>query len=126
MEETVCIVKPDAVTGGLTERILTAAEQSGFYIVRQTEKRLTPARARDFYRHLEGTPQFRVTAEFMSSGPIVVAVLSKVDAINSWRELIGPTDPNVARDTTPGSLRAQLGAGPGRCCSSRHSTLEPT
>jgi nucleoside diphosphate kinase len=49
------------VTGGLTERILTAAEQSGFYIVRQAEKRLTPARAREFYRHLEGTPQFRVT-----------------------------------------------------------------
>lgn len=104
-----CIVKPDAVAGGLTERILTAAEQSGFYIVRQSEKRLTPARAREFYRHLEGTPQFRVTAEFMSSGPVVVAVLSKVDAVNAWRELVGPADPNVARETSPGSLRAQLG-----------------
>jgi hypothetical protein len=52
-KQTLCIVKPDAVTGGLTERILTAAEQSGFYIVRQAEKRLTPARAREFYRHLE-------------------------------------------------------------------------
>jgi nucleoside diphosphate kinase len=62
-----------------------------------------------YYRCLEGTPQFRVTAEFMSSGPVVVAVLSKVDAVNAWRELIGPADPNVARDTSPGSLRAQLG-----------------
>ena len=109
MEETVCLVKPDAVRGGLTERILSAAESDGFYVVRRAEKRLTPARARELYAHLEGTPAFRATAEFMCGGPVVVAVLSKVDAVASWRERIGPADPNVARETHPESLRAQLG-----------------
>ena len=112
MEETVCLVKPDAVRGGLTERILSAAESDGYYVVRRAEKRLTPARARELYAHLEGTPAFRSTAEFMCSGPVVVAVLSKVDAVASWRERIGPADPNVARETHPESLRAQLGVDP--------------
>ena len=67
------------------------------------------ARARIFTPHLEGTPAFRATAEFMCGGPVVVAVLSKVDAVASWRERIGPADPDVARETHPESLRAQLG-----------------
>ena len=102
-------VKPDAVRGGLTERILSAAESDGFYVVRRAEKRLTPARARELYAHLEGTPAFRATAEFMCGGPVVVAVLSKVDAVASWRERIGPADPNVARETHPSPSAAQLG-----------------
>ena len=60
MEETVCLVKPDAVRGGLTDRVLGAAEDDGFYVVRRAEKRLDArARARAFYQHLEGTNAFR-------------------------------------------------------------------
>ena len=92
-----CIVKPDAVLAGLTDRVLGAAEDDGFYVVRRAEKRLTPARARAFYQHLEGTNAFRPAAEFLASGPVVVAVLSKVDAVRAWRERVGPTDPDVAR-----------------------------
>ena len=109
MEETVCIVKPDAVLAGLTDRVLGAAEDDGFYVVRRAEKRLTPARARAFYQHLEGTNAFRPAAEFLASGPVVVAVLSKVDAVRGWRERVGPTDPDVARERHPKSIRAQLG-----------------
>jgi nucleoside-diphosphate kinase len=109
MEETVCIVKPDAVLAGLTDRVLGAAEDDGFYVVRRAEKRLTPARARAFYQHLEGTNAFRPAAEFLASGPVVVAVLSKVDAVRAWRERVGPTDPDVARELHPKSIRAQLG-----------------
>ena len=109
MEETVCIVKPDAVLAGLTDRVLGAAEDDGFYVVRRAEKRLTPARARAFYQHLEGTNAFWPAAEFLASGPVVVAVLSKVDAVRAWRERVGPTDPNVARERHPKSIRAQLG-----------------
>ena len=104
-----CIVKPDAVLAGLTDRVLGAAEDDGFYVVRRAEKRLTPARARAFYQHLEGTNAFRPAAEFLASGPVVVAVLSKVDAVRSWRERVGPTDPDVARELHPKSIRAQLG-----------------
>jgi len=105
----VCIVKPDAVLAGLTDRVLGAAEDDGFYVVRRAEKRLTPARARAFYQHLEGTNAFRPAAEFLASGPVVVAVLSKVDAVRAWRERVGPTDPDVARELHPKSIRAQLG-----------------
>ena len=104
-----CIVKPDAVLAGLTDRVLGAAEDDGFYVVRRAEKRLTPARARAFYQHLEGTNAFRPAAEFLASGPVVVAVLSKVDAVRAWRERVGPTDPDVARELHPKSIRAQLG-----------------
>ena len=56
----------------------------------------------------------------MSSGPVVVAVLSKVDAVGAWRELIGPADPNVARDTSP----ASRGSGEGELVTfARASTL---
>ena len=109
MEETVCIVKPDAVLAGLTDRVLAAAEEDGFYVVRRAEKRLTPARARAFYAHLEGTNAFRPACEFLSSGPVVCAVLSKVNAVNAWRERVGPTDPVTARETSPTTIRAQLG-----------------
>ena len=109
MEETVCIVKPDAVLAGLTDRVLGAAEEDGFYIVRKAEKRLTPARARAFYAHLEGTNLFRPACEFLSSGPVVCAVLSKVNAVSQWKQRVGPTDPVVAREVDPSSIRAQLG-----------------
>jgi nucleoside-diphosphate kinase len=124
MEETVCIVKPDAVLAGLTDRVLGAAEDDGFYVVRRAEKRLTPARARAFYQHLEGTNAFRPAAEFLASGPVVVAVLSKVDAVRAWRERVGPTDPDVARELHPKSIRAQLGVDALRNVAHASATVE--
>ena len=109
MEETLCVVKPDGVRAGLADAILASAEADGFYVVRRVETRLTPARARDFYAHLEGTPAFRAASEHLASGPVVAAVLSKVDGVRAWLDRVGPSDPILARETHPSSLRARHG-----------------
>jgi len=109
METSVCLIKPDAVSAGASDRIIGAIETAGFFVVRRADFRFTPTRARAFYQHLEGQPQYRITAEFASSGPAVALLLSRVDAVRTLRELCGPSDPAVARDRAPTSLRAQYG-----------------
>ncbi|MGB6430496.1 MAG: nucleoside-diphosphate kinase [Candidatus Acidiferrales bacterium] len=106
VERTLSIVKPDATGRKLTGEILARIEKAGFRFVALKSLRLTRAEAEGFYAVHRTKGFFAELTEFMSSGPIVVAVLETESAISRWRETMGATDPAKA---APGSIRREFG-----------------
>ena len=103
MEETLFMVKPDAVRNRKVGAILAEVEKAGFEIVAMQMVRLTPERARRFYAVHEGKPFLADLVAFMSSGPAVPVRLRRENAVKALRDLIGATDPKEAK---PGTIRA--------------------
>jgi nucleoside-diphosphate kinase len=99
-EETLSIIKPDAIQGRHIGEIISRFEKNGLQIAAIKMVRLTPQQAEKFYSEHEGKPFFKGLTEFMASGPIVVMVLSGPDAISKNRELMGATDFQKAADGT--------------------------
>ncbi|MCL6621970.1 MAG: nucleoside-diphosphate kinase [Syntrophobacterales bacterium] len=106
VERTLAIIKPDAVSRGLTGDILRRLEAAGLTIVALKRLRLTREQARAFYAVHRERPFFDSLTDYMSSGPIVALVAEAEDAIRRWRELMGNTDPQEA---APGTIRRDLG-----------------
>ena len=106
VERTLAIVKPDATGRKLTGDILARIEKAGFRFVALKSLRLTRAEAEGFYAVHRAKGFFADLTEFMSSGPIVVAVLEAESAIARWRETMGATDPAKA---VPGTIRREFG-----------------
>lgn len=106
VERTLCIVKPDAVEKGVAGEILRRIEADGLRIVALKMTRLDEQRAQGFYAVHKERPFFKDLVAFMTSGPIVLAVLEGNDAIARWRKLMGPTNSNEA---PPGTIRGDLG-----------------
>lgn len=106
VERTLAIIKPDAVSRGLTGEILRRLEAAGLTIVALKRLRLTREQARAFYAVHRERPFFDSLTDYMSSGPIVALVAEAEDAIRRWRELMGNTDPQEA---APGTIRRDLG-----------------
>ena len=102
-EETLFMIKPDAVAGRKVGLILAEIEKSGFEILAMKLVRLTPEDARRFYAVHEGKPFLDDLVRFMSSGPAVPCRLRRDNAIAFLRERIGATDPKEAK---PGTIRA--------------------
>lgn len=100
MEQTLAIVKPDAVARRLTGQILAAIEERGLRIVALKMIRLSRVQAEGFYAVHRGRPFFDSLTAFMSSGPAVALVLEGDRAIARWRELMGATDPAKAAEGT--------------------------
>lgn len=96
MEQTLMMIKPDAVARNLVGRILARVEGSGLRVIRLRMLQLQAEEARAFYRVHEGKPFLDALVAFMSSGPIVVGVLEGESAIRRWRDLMGATDPAKA------------------------------
>lgn len=103
MEETLFMIKPDAVRARKIGAILAEVERAGFEIDAMRLVRLSREDARRFYAVHEGKPFLDDLVRFMSSGPAVPIRLRRVDAIAALRELIGATDP---REAKPGTIRA--------------------
>lgn len=108
MEQTLMMIKPDAVGRNLVGRILERIEASGLRIVRLRMVQLQPEEARAFYRVHEGKPFLDDLVAFMSSGPVVAGVLEGEGAVARWRGLMGATDPAKA---APGTIRADFALG---------------
>ena len=106
MERTLAIVKPDAVRRGLTGDILKRIEASELKIVGLRKIQLSRADAERFYEVHRSKPFFNGLCEYMTSGPVVVAVLQGEGAITKWRQLMGATDPKKA---DPGTIRKDFG-----------------
>ncbi|MFZ1946977.1 MAG: nucleoside-diphosphate kinase [bacterium] len=106
MERTLTIIKPDAVERNLVGTILAAVEAGGLKIVGLKMTGLTDKTAGDFYQVHRGKDFFEKLAAYMSSGPIVVAVVEGDDAIARLRSICGATDPAAA---APGTIRASHG-----------------
>lgn len=105
--KTLTIIKPGAFTNKHIGHILTKIEESGFLIKALKSVKLDREEAEDFYSEHEGKPFFEGLVEFMSSGPIVAAVLQKDNAIADFRKLIGSTDPAEAAEGTIRKLYAE-------------------
>ena len=100
IEQTLSIIKPDAVRRNLTGKILSKFEEQGLSIVAQKKIKLSFDEAGSFYEVHNERPFFAELCEFMSSGPIVVQVLQGDNAINKNREIMGATNPEEAAEGT--------------------------
>ncbi|MBE2896612.1 nucleoside-diphosphate kinase [Pasteurellaceae bacterium HPA106] len=97
MQQTLSIIKPDAVGRHLVGAILARFEQAHFSIIASKMLWLTREQAQAFYAEHQGQPFYEGLLEFMTSGPVVVSVLQGENAVSAQRELIGATDPAQAR-----------------------------
>jgi nucleoside-diphosphate kinase len=99
------MIKPDAVAAGHIGAILAQINEAGFKIIAMKYTKLSPEKAGEFYAIHRERPFFGELVDFMSSGPIVAAVLQKENAVESFRKLIGATDPGKAE---AGTIRARF------------------
>lgn len=99
---TLGIVKPDAVAGGKTGRIVTHLQDAGFALRAARLVRLTPAQAGAFYAVHRERPFYADLVAFMTSGPCLPMALEREDAVATLRTVIGATDPAEA---APGTIR---------------------
>ena len=111
MDETLFMIKPDAVERHRIGSILAEVERAGFEILDMRLVRLRPRDARLFYAVHEGKPFLEELVQFMSSGPVVPIRLRREKAVEALRDLIGATDPREAR---PGTIRALHAESKGR------------
>jgi len=108
-ESTLAMIKPDAVAAGATGKVIDAVLKAGLLISQLRMTHMSPADAARFYAEHEGKPFYSDLCAFMSSGRVVAMELVGPGAIAKWREIIGPTNTQKARQEAPGSLRAQFG-----------------
>lgn len=106
-ERTLAMVKPDAIQHA--GKIIDAILSSGLRISRMRMCRLSPTECARFYAVHQGKPFFDGLVRYISSGRVLAMELMGPGAIAKWRQLIGPTDCNVARQEAPQSLRARFG-----------------
>ena len=104
---TFTMIKPDAVADGHIGAILGKISEAGFKIKAMKLTQLTVADAKKFYEVHAERPFYGELVEFMSSGPIVAAVLEKDNAVEDFRKLIGATNPAEAADGTIRKLFAK-------------------
>lgn len=97
---TFTMIKPSAFNSGFSGQILAKIEEAGFRIIALNLVQLTPIQAGQFYEMHIGKPFYTSLVEFMSSGPIIVAILEKENAVESFRTFIGATDPAKAQKGT--------------------------
>ncbi|XP_066428276.1 thioredoxin domain-containing protein 3 [Molothrus aeneus] len=105
-EHTFALIKPDAATH--KDEIMKKVKEAGFSISKVKEQALTREMALHFYKDHEGKPFFDDLVNFMTQGPSVIMVLSKENAVEEWKKLMGPPDPEEAKKTCPESIRAQF------------------
>ncbi len=104
---TFTMIKPDAFSKGNSGAILDKIEQAGFRIVALKKTKLTEEKAGEFYAVHRERPFYGELVEFMSSGPIIAAILERDNAVEEFRKLIGATDPAKAADGTIRKLFAE-------------------
>lgn len=107
---TFTMIKPDAVRAGNIGNILQMINAAGFRIVAMKLTHMSQARAGEFYAVHKERPFYGELCDFMSSGPIVAAILEKENAVADFRTLIGATDPAKAAE---GTIRARYATSVG-------------
>ena len=106
LEQTLSIIKPDAVERNLAEEIKDEFKKKGFEIRSEKKIKLSKSDAEQFYKVHETKPFYNDLCDYLSSGPIVVMILEKEDAVASNRQLMGATDPKKSEE---GTLRKKFG-----------------
>lgn len=108
---TFTMIKPDAVEAGNIGNILQMITDAGFTIKAMKLRQLTEDQAKEFYAVHAERPFYGELVEYMTSGPIVAAVLEKENAVEDFRKLIGATNP---ADAAEGTIRAKYAESIGR------------
>ena len=106
IEETLSIIKPDAIERNLEEKIKNFFLKNNLKILKSKKVKITKDEASEFYKVHQTKPFFNNLCEYLSSGPIVVMVLAGDNAVLKNRELMGATDPKKAEE---GTLRKMYG-----------------
>ena len=99
-EQTLSIIKPDAVERNLDNEIKEIFKNKGFLILKEKKIQLEKNEAEKFYKVHETKPFYNDLCTYLSSGPIVVMILEKSDAVKANRELMGATNPKDAAENT--------------------------
>lgn len=99
-EQTLAIIKPDAVRRNIIGKIITMAEEEGLTVAAAKMLRLSQKEAEGFYHVHRGKGFFESLTRYMSEGPILVMVLQGENAVDQWRRIMGATDPARAADGT--------------------------
>ena len=106
VEQTLSIIKPDAVERNLQEEIKSEFKKSGFLIVKEKKIHISKIEAEQFYKVHQTKPFYNDLCAYLSSGPIIVMTLEKVNAVLDNRQLMGATNPKEADE---GTLRKKYG-----------------
>ena len=104
---TFTMIKPDAVQNKYTGQIITHIENAGFKIIAMKLRKLSTEQAQDFYQIHKERPFFNDLIKYITSGPIIAAVLEKENAVEDFRKLIGSTNPEDADEGTIRKLYAK-------------------
>jgi len=107
MNQTLAIIKPDAVSAGKAGKILAHVEAAGFRVRALRMTRLTPEQAGAFYAVHRERPFYGSLVAFMTSGPCIPMILEGDNAVSRFREVIGATDPAEAAEGTVRKLYAE-------------------
>ena len=105
-EQTLSIIKPDAVERNLDNEIKEMFKNKGFSIIKEKKIQIEKLEAEKFYKVHETKPFYNDLCAYLSSGPIVVMILEKENAVLGNRELMGATNPNDAEE---GTIRKKYG-----------------
>ena len=105
-EQTLSIIKPDAVERNLSEEIKEEFKKNGFKIFKEKKIKLEKNEAEKFYQVHQSKPFYNDLCSYLSSGPIVVMILERENAILNNRKLMGATDPTKADE---GTIRKRYG-----------------
>ena len=106
LEQTLSIIKPDAVERNLENEIKNIFLKNKFKIIKDKKIHITKAEAEEFYKVHQTKPFYNDLCSYLSSGPIVVMILEKEDAILGNRKIMGATDPKKAEE---GTIRKKFG-----------------
>ena len=104
---TFTMIKPDAIEANNHDFILEKILASGFKIIAMKMVLLSKYQAKKFYKIHDGKPFYKDLIDFITRGPVIVAVLNKKNAVEDFRSLIGATDPNKAENGTIRKLFAK-------------------
>ena len=106
LEQTLSIIKPDAVERNLDSKIKSFFEKNNLKIIKSKKVKISKEEASEFYKVHQTKPFYRELCSYLSSGPIVVMILEGENAVSKNRKLMGATDPTKAED---GTLRKMYG-----------------
>ena len=106
IEQTLSIIKPDAVERNLENEIKEMFKNNGFKIINEKKIQIEKSEAEKFYKVHETKPFYNDLCSYLSSGPIVVMILEKDSAVLANRELMGATNP---KDAAEGTIRKKYG-----------------
>ena len=100
LEQTLSIIKPDAVERNLTEEIKSIFKKNNLKIINSKKIHITKDEAAEFYKVHQSKPFYDALCSYLSSGPIIVMILEGEDAVLANRKLMGATDPKKADENT--------------------------